>query len=107
MSIKHLTNQTVTIANPDGTRTQQGKANFGSATSYDARVEQVNKTMATDEKENEPIDLSVQIDTTDTIERGAKLTYSSATYRVMLVEEVVGYNGTRHHLELECQLWNL
>lgn len=107
MAIAHLTKQSITIAAPTGTLTRQGKMTFDDAVSYNARVERTQKTISTPEKEREPIDAIVFIETSDTITKGSKLVYDSQNYRVMSVSDVVGSIGSRHHYELMCQLWNI
>lgn len=106
MNIKHLLNQTITIENPDGTITRQGKPNFDAVFTEQARCERTNKVISTRERDREPIDLVAFLQTTNTVKKGARLTYNDETYRIMSVSDVVGMNGSRHHYEIMAQLWS-
>lgn len=107
MSIKHLTGQSVLIEAATGTRTRQGKATYTSLGNFPARVQKVAKTIVNNEGEISPIHLEVFVDTSSSIDEEDRLTYASKKYRIMAVEEVVGYSGKRHHLEIKAQHWNL
>ena len=106
MSISTLSNQTVTIANPSGTRTRTGQDNFDSPTTATVRFERTYKTIKTEEREREPIHAVMGMDPSISISVGAKVTYGSDTYRAMTIAEAIDGSGTVHHREVNLQLWS-
>lgn len=104
MGIEQLLNQTIAVKNPRTTRDKSGNQSLGSSVSMRARAQRTNKIIATATSDREPIDLIVFV--TDSVEIGAQVTYDSQQYRVMAVNDRVGYGGTTHHLELMCQHWS-
>lgn len=106
MSVNTLSNQTVTIYNPSGTRDKHGQPAFGAGTSAVVRFERVNKTIKTQERERDPIHATMGCPPTVTIQKGAKVVYQSETYRVMELAEAIDGSGNVHHRECNLQLWS-
>ena len=107
MSSQSLLRQTVEIAQPSTTRDKQGRlVESNDSTSYQARVEKTSRIITTAEKDREPIDAIVFLNSSAEVTKGAKLTYDGGEYRVMKVEEVPGRNGQVHHYELMVQEWS-
>lgn len=106
MSLRSLLRQTVAIANPSGATGQHGDRAFSAPVSYPARFQQTTKTMINLKGEREPIDGIVFVGPDAAVQIGAKLTYSSAVYRVMKREVVIGRRGETHHYELQVQTWS-
>lgn len=106
MGINHLLNQTITIANPSGTRDLHGKPSLGAPTSVSARFERTTKTIVTAEREREPIHGIVFVPPGTSVSIGAKVTYDGEDYRVMTRSDIVVGSGSVHHYELMVQLWS-
>lgn len=106
MSVNTLSNQTVTIENPTGTRDKHGQAAFGAGTSAAVRFERTYKTIKTEEREREPIHALMGCPPAVTIAKGARVTYQTDTYRVMQVAEAIDGSGDVHHREAMLQLWS-
>ncbi len=106
MAISHLLKQTITVKNPSGSKDLHGKPALGSAFTLKARVERTSKVIATENREREPLHAIIFVGPATEVERGAQVTYSSDTYRVLERSDVVGRNGALHHYELMCQLWS-
>lgn len=106
MSLSTLSNQTVTIENPSGTRDKHGKPDFGASASASVRFERTYKTIKTSEREREPIHALMGCPASVTIEKGARVTYGSDTYRALEVAEAIDSGGSVHHREVMLQLWS-
>ncbi len=100
----HLLKQTITIKNRSGSDVH-GKPDLGTGTDYKARVERTRKTITTAQREREPIDAIIFV-ASATVAPGDQITYSTQTYRVMAVQDIVDGNGDVDHRELLCQLWS-
>lgn len=106
MSVSSLSNQSVTIQNPSGTRDKHGQAAYGAAATAYVRFERTYKTIKTPEREREPIHAIVGLPADITITRGSKVTYGSEVYRVIDLAEAIGPGGSVHHREAMLQLWS-
>lgn len=106
MSISTLSNQTVTIENPSGTRTRTGQDNFGAPTTVACRFERTYKTIKTENREREPIHAVMGVDGGITIQAGAKVTYSGEVFRAITIAEAIDGSGAVHHREVNLQLWS-
>lgn len=106
MSVTNLSNQTVSIANPSGTRTRTGQANFSAASNAQVRFERTYKTIKTEEREREPIHAVMGVPPDVSISVGAKVTYGSEVFRAMTIAEAIGPGGAVHHREVNLQLWS-
>lgn len=102
--ISHLLKQSISYSNPDSLDVH-AKPSFNSPVTVKARVERTRKNIIDKEHELVPIDLIVFVVNAD-IKIGAKLTYDSQSYRVLVVDDIVGGNGNLDHRELKCQLWS-
>lgn len=106
MAVENLSNQTVTIENPSGTRDKHGQAAFSAGASASVRFERTYKTIKTEDREREPIHALMGCPAAVSISKGARVTYGSDTYRVMQVAEAIDGSGTVHHREAMLQLWS-
>lgn len=106
MSVSTLSNQSVSIENPAGTRNRTGQTTFLAAATASVRFERTYKTIKTENREREPVHAVMGCPSTVSVSVGARVTYGSDIYRVLTVSEAVGGDGTVHHLECNLQLWS-
>lgn len=106
MSVNTLSNQSVTIENPTGSRDKHGQAAFSAPAAERVRFERTYKTIKTVDREREPIDAVMGCPPDVTIEKGARVTYGTEKYRTMQIAEAVDGSGNVHHREVMLQLWS-
>ncbi len=106
MSITSLSNQTITVENPDGSLNAHGQKGFGAAVTVKCRFERIYKTIVTDQREREPVHATAGIPPQYTVQRGARVTYGTDKYRVITVAEAPGRSGSVHHRILMLQEWS-
>lgn len=106
MSVSSLSNQTVTIEIPSGTRTRTGQANYSTGEDATVRFERTYKTIKTEQREREPIHAVMGLPSSVTIEKEARVTYGSEVYRVIELAEAIDAAGNVHHREAMLQLWS-
>lgn len=106
MSVSTLSNQSVTIENPTAARDKHGQTGFGSAVTATVRLEKVNKTIKTATSELDPVHAVMGVPANVTIQKGARVTYGTDTFRVMTIAEAVGGDGVVHHRECNLQDWS-
>lgn len=106
MSVSTLSNQTIVIENPSGTRNKHGQAAFSAGVTSKCRFERTYKTVITAEREREPIHAIAGLPAATVVAIGARVTYGSNKYKVISVAEAPGANGSIHHREIMLQLWS-
>lgn len=106
MSVSTLSNQSVLIQNPTGTRDKHGQSAFDAGATVSVRFERTYKTIKTEEREREPIHALMGSVPSIDVQIGAKVTYDSEVYRVITVAEAVDGSGNVHHRESNLQLWS-
>lgn len=102
MSISALLNQSGTISN-QGAQTKYAKTSFGAATTVAMRFEKTKRTISTATRDKEPIDGTVFVGPSVSVDAGDKLVFGGISYRVMVVSPIILGNGQTHHLELMVQ----
>lgn len=106
MTVDTLSNQTVTIENPSGTRDKHGQEAFSAGASASVRFERTYKIIKTENREREPIHAVMGLPAAVSIQRGARVTYGSDVYKVLQLAEAIDGSGTVHHREAMLQLWS-
>lgn len=106
MSVSSLSNQTVTIENPSGTRDKHGQEAFGAPASAVVRFERTYKIIKTVERERDPIHALMGLPADVAIAKGARITYGTDKYKVIQLDEAIDGLGTVHHREAKLQLWS-
>lgn len=106
MSYKSLLKQSITLEDVATGRSKTGTPNLSTGRTLRARVQPVNKTIVTKERDKTPIHAIVFLDKAAAPILGSRLTYDGTAYRVLVIEKVPGRNGQIHHFELMVQLWS-
>lgn len=106
MSLKRLLKQSITINNPAGALGKHGEVVLGASATVPCRFEKTSRTILNPQGEREPIDGVAYVGATAVLQLGAKVIYSTETYRLMRIEEIPGRRGIIHHYELLLQLWS-
>lgn len=106
MSFGGMLNQTLTVKNPGTGRDKDGNETLGSSFTVRGRLERTAGTVVTPERERDPVHALVAVNSDANIEHGAQITYQGTKYRVLTIADAIGMDGSIHHSELKCQLWN-
>lgn len=106
MSFNSHLNQSITLANPSGTRDKQGQPGYAAAVTLRARVQRTNKTIVTKDRDRAPIHAIIFIGPATEPQTDSQIVYDGTIYRVMAIEDVPGKNGQTHHYEIMAQLWS-
>ncbi len=104
MAITSFFNQIVGIRNRTS-KDLHGKQSYGALVSTLGRFEKKRMTIATSNREREPIDGIVFFGAMETVEVGDLVVYQTKNYKVMAKEEMVDGKGQLHHFELKVQTW--
>ena len=102
MSLSLLLNQSVDIQ-AKASANEVGDITFGTAVTYPARFEEADGVIMTAQKEREPIDGRVFVDSDCVVAIGDKLVYGGTDYKIMRVDKLVLGSGSIHHYELVVQ----
>ncbi len=105
MGINQFFNQTITIQNRTG-KDLHAQSSWSAAVEARVRFEKTRKTIATSNREREPIDAVVFAQPGTNVEVGDLITYMASDYKVMTKDDMVDGKGTLHHIELKVQTWH-
>ena len=106
MTVASLSNQSVTIENPSGTRDRYGQESFGAPATAYVRFERTYKVIKTENRERDPVHALIGLPSDVAIARGARVTYQGTVYKVIQLSEAVDGLGNVHHREAMLQEWS-
>lgn len=104
MSVKSLSNQTITLYPASG-KDKYGRESYTTGTDYKARVQLTSKARVVGTNESVEIVAIVYMRPGISVSKGDKIAFNSVDYRVFGVYTAVDGAGNTNHTKLELIKW--